>query len=79
MNDQVNANVISAWASKINWTQAVGIFASVLVMVSGGRYDMPVDVQLQVVAVIQAVQAVATWVMRTWFTTAIVQSSAQKM
>lgn len=69
-------DVQSAWASKINWTQAIGIAASVLAVVSGNRYSLPPETQLQIVAAIQAVQAVATWIMRTWFSKTVTPASA---
>lgn len=69
-------DVQSAWASKINWTQAVGIIATVLAVVSGNKYSMPAETQLAVVAAIQGAQAVATWVIKTWFTKTITPASA---
>lgn len=56
----------SAWASKINWTQIVGMLA-MLGTVFG--IDVPDDVKTQLIAGIAGIQAVVTWVFRTWFTT----------
>jgi len=64
--------VKSSWASKINWTQAVA-FAAMLFTMFG--IDLPADVQAQIVAGIVAAQGVLTWVLRTWFTTAITYAS----
>ena len=64
--------VKSAWASKINWTQAVA-FAAMLFTMFG--IDLPQDVQTEVVAGIVAGQSVLTWVLRTWFTTSITYAS----
>lgn len=69
-------DVQSAWASKINWTQAVAVAASALVFMTGGKVNIPVDVQLQIVTGITVVQGIVTWVMKTWFTKTITPSSA---
>lgn len=58
-------NINSAWTSKINWTQALGVVASVLVVFG---INIPPETQVAAIAGIQGVQAVATWVFRTWFT-----------
>lgn len=55
----------SAWLSKINWTQAFGVLASVFVVFG---IDVPPETQVQAVAGIQGAQAVLTWVFRTWMT-----------
>lgn len=68
--------VESAWLSKINWTQAIGIAASVIAVVSGNKYQIPAETQLAIVAGIQGVQAVASWVLKTWFTKTITPAVA---
>lgn len=78
MADVTVVDIKSAWLSKINWTQAIGIGASALVFVTGGKINIPVDVQLQLVAAIQAAQAVATWVIKTWFTSSVTPASVNK-
>jgi hypothetical protein len=60
----------SQFASKINWAQAVGIGATVLAMLG---IDMDPETQIKLVAGIQGVVAVVTWVMRTWFTTQLIK------
>ena len=60
----------TSFASKINWTQGLALLASVLVVFG---IELPVDVQLAIVAVIQGVQSVITWVIRTWFTKKLIQ------
>lgn len=67
--------VKSAWVSKVNWAQVIGISASALVFFTGGKVNMPPEVQGEVVLGIQAVQAVATWVIKTWFTTTVTPGS----
>lgn len=69
-------NIKSAFASKINWTQAIAAIAMILTMFG---FNLPADVQAQIVAIIVGVQAVVTWVMRTWFTTSITPQSAAKL
>jgi hypothetical protein len=69
-------DVQSAWASKINWTQAVAILASALVFMTGGKVNIPLDVQVQIVTGITVAQGLITWVMKTWFTKTITPSSA---
>jgi hypothetical protein len=69
-------DVQSAWLSKTNWTQAVGIMASVIAIVSGNTYSIPVETQLAIVATIQGVQGVVSWVLKTFFTKTITPSVA---
>ena len=69
-------DVQSAWISKINWTQAIGIVATILAVVSSNKYEIPAETQISIVAGIQGVQAVVTWVIKTWFTKTITPASA---
>lgn len=72
VGDMVKVPVKSSWASKINWTQAVALAASVAVV-----FGVPVEPETQVaiIAGIQGVQATATWILRTWFTKEVTPSS----
>jgi hypothetical protein len=72
----VSVPVASAWASKINWTQAVALLASVLVLFG---INLDPATQVSIIAAIQAIQAVVTWVLKTFFTTTITASSAAKV
>jgi hypothetical protein len=65
----------SAWLSKINWTQAIGILASVLVLTTGGKVNIPPEVQVGIATAIQAATGVATWIFKTWFTKTVTPSS----
>ena len=65
----------SAWYSKINWTQALALGASVLVVFG---INLPPEVQVQIVAGIQAAQAVLTWVIKTWFTDTVTPAASGK-
>lgn len=70
--------VRTAWLSKINWTQAVGVGSSLIVLAFGKQYEIPSEQQVQLVAAIQAGQAFLTWVFRTWFTTSLTPGSVGK-
>ncbi|HVZ70442.1 MAG TPA: hypothetical protein VG891_13350 [Rhizomicrobium sp.] len=50
--------------SKINWTQAVAFFAMLLTLFG---IDMPDNVKLETVALIQAIQTIATWLLHNVF------------
>ncbi len=69
-------DVQSAWASKTNWTQVIGIAASAVAIFSGNKYQVPAETQLEIVAAIQGVQGVASWIIKTWFTKTITPASA---
>ena len=69
--------VQSAWYSKINWAQAVGMAATALALATGNRYQMPADVQVSIVAGIQAAVAVTTWILRTWFNPTVPPSAVK--
>jgi len=69
-------DVESAWLSKINWTQAVAIVASLLVFMTGGKVDIPLETQVAIVTMIQALSGVVTWAFKTFFTKTITPSSA---
>jgi hypothetical protein len=75
----VTAPVMSAWSSKINWTQAVSGLAVVATLVSGGQLNITPEQQTVLVGAIAIIQGIVTWVLRTWFTYNITGSSAAKM
>jgi len=70
--------VTSAWSSKINWTQAVAIAASLLTFFSGGALGLSDAQQAAIVVTIGVVQGVATWIMKTFFTATVHASSLGK-
>lgn len=72
MTSVVAAATKTSFASKINWTQAVGGLAIALAMFG---VDMPEDVRAAVVSGIASATQIATWVMRTWFTTKVTAAS----
>ena len=73
-----NVPVQSAWLSKINWTQAVGVTATVIALASANKYNLPAEQQAELVASIQGIQAVATWIFRTWFNGTVAPGSLPK-
>ena len=74
MPDTAVVDVKSAWFSKINWTQAVGLLGMILTYFG---IDMPPEVQAKVLALIGAIVTIATWIQRTWFTVAVTPASLQ--
>jgi hypothetical protein len=55
----------SAWASKINWTQAIAILAMLLTLLG---VDLSSSDQADILAAIVAVQGVVTIIIRVFFT-----------
>jgi hypothetical protein len=70
--------VVSAWSSKINWTQAVAAFAMILTLVSGGKVGMDADQQAAAVVTIGVGCNIATWIMKTFFTARVHPTSLPK-
>jgi uncharacterized protein (DUF697 family) len=64
--------VKSAWLSKINWTQAVSVAASIGVIFG---VDLDPKTQVEIVAGIQGLQSVATWAFRTFFNRSVSPAS----
>lgn len=65
----------SSWWSKTNWTQAVSMASSLLTLAFGYKYTIPVETQLAIVAAIQSIQSIATWIFKTWFTQTVTPAS----
>jgi hypothetical protein len=59
--------VVSAWYSKINWTQLVSGAAMALTFFSGGKAGLDTNQQLAVVTTIGLVTTGVTWALRTFF------------
>jgi len=66
--------VKSGWASKINWVQLAGPACSLL---AAFGLNLAPDQLVGFVVAVQSVQSVVTWILRTWFTHAITQSSVR--
>jgi hypothetical protein len=75
MNQLAQVSVESAWASKINWTQAVGGAAMMLTFATGGKANLTADQQVAIVTVIGLIQAGVTWFLRTYKTTTVTPAS----
>jgi len=76
MADTVVVDVKSAWLSKINWTQAIGVLASIAAVFG---FDLDAPTQIEIVAGIQGIVAVITWALKTFGTTTVTPSSAAKV
>jgi hypothetical protein len=64
-----------AWFSKINWTQGIGMLASLVTLFTAGKYNVPPEVTAGLIAGINGLQGIVTWMLRTFFTTAIIPAS----
>jgi uncharacterized protein (DUF697 family) len=69
-------DVKSPWASKINWTQIIGVVAMAGAMFG---FDLDAAQQATIVSGIVAVQAAVTIIFKTWFTKTITPESAKKV
>jgi hypothetical protein len=68
----------SDWWSKINWTQVVGVAASILTVASGGKLDLSAETQVQIVVTIQSIAGIVTiWLRRN--STTITPTAAAKL
>ncbi len=70
--DKALVPVVSAWYSKINWTQA-GSAATALIVAFG--IDFPADQKAAILGGLVVVQSVLTWVLRTWFNGSVAPTS----
>lgn len=75
MTETVRVETKSPWYSKVNWTQVVGIGATALTIVSAGNFDIPAEQQVAIVAGIQSVQSLATWIFKTYYTKTVLTPS----
>jgi hypothetical protein len=64
--------VKSAWLSKVNWTQAVSLGATLLALKG---FTLDAETQLAIVVGIQSAQSVATWALRTFFNRSVSPAS----
>lgn len=64
--------VVSAWASKINWTAGLGFLTSIVVA-STGLIPAPYNVAAPII--IQGAQSGLTWLFRTYFNGSVSPSS----
>lgn len=68
--------VKSTWLSKINWVQAAGLASTALAFFG---LSLPPEQIVGVIAAIQTVVAVATWIIKTFFTGSVTPSSVGKV
>ncbi len=71
MNNVVVVDTSSPWWSKINWTQVVGFACSLLAIIVGHEFSVSAEVQLAIVAVLQAGTALLTVILKTYYTKTI--------
>lgn len=64
----------SSFKSKINWTQGVAVFASLLTMFG---FNLTPEEQATIVSAIAIITGIVTWVLRTWFTKKLTNASAK--
>lgn len=70
----MNVAIMSAWASKINWTQAFSVIAT---MAAFFGFNIPKELLPAILVAINAVTAVITIILRTWFTTKVTTASVK--
>ena len=76
--DIAQVAIESDWWSKINWTQVVGIGASLLTVATGGKLDLDPGTQVSIVLTIQALAGIVTiWLRRN--STTITPTAAAKL
>ena len=75
MADTAVVDVKSAWLSKINWTQALGVLASILVVFG---INLDAQTQVAIIGAIQGIVAVVTWVLKTFVKPSVTPSAAAK-
>lgn len=71
----VVVKVSSAWWSKINWTSVIGVVCTLLAIATSNKFAISSEMQLTIVAAIQAVQALVTVILKTYFTTTVTPGS----
>ncbi len=76
MSSVVVVETKSAWLSKINWTQAIGVVASIAAVFG---LNLDPQTQLAVVAAIQGVVAFVTWILKTFAKPSVTPSQAAKL
>lgn len=69
----VYVEVKSAWASKINWTQAIAMVA--MLGTAFNLFELTPDMQATILSGIIAIQATVTWVLKTFFSPTVTPAS----
>lgn len=70
--ETVVVEVKSAWGSKIIWTQIIGVLAMAATLFG---FDIPPDMQGEIVGGIGALQGIVTLILKKWFTSTVTPSS----
>lgn len=71
----VEVAVKSAWWSKINWVQAITLVATIATVFG---FDFSPELQAKIVETLVAFSALATIILRTWFTTSVTEAAAKR-
>lgn len=74
--DNVVVEVKSGWFSKINWGEAVKVFAAGLLAFFG--IEVSQEMQIYILQAIIGVGAAYTWITKQWFTDTVSPSSVAK-
>lgn len=67
--------VVSAWYSKINWTQALGMAVTGATVLG---IDVDPKTQVEIITATQSIVAVGTWFFRTFMNKSVAPSSLGK-
>ena len=78
-NTAATVDIKSSWLSKTNWTQVVGVAATALSLFTANKFSIPAEQQVIIVGVIQGIQSIATWIIKTWFTSTVSPASLPKV
>lgn len=70
--------VKSAWASKVNWTQAISMVAMVASYFTGGKINLTPDQQTALAVAIGVVTNVVTIIIKSYFTPTVTVGSLTK-
>jgi hypothetical protein len=71
-------NTSNGWFGKVNVTQVVQLLATVAVIVSGGRFDITPEQQLQLVGAIVLIGNIATILFKVFYTPKVARQSIVK-
>lgn len=74
--DNVIVTVKSAWFSKINWGEAVKVFAAGALAFFG--IEVSQEMQIYILQAIIGIGAAYTWITKTWFTNSVAPASMAK-
>lgn len=74
----ITVPVKSAWASKVNWTQAISAVATCATALIAAA-NLPAAQAAALTAMVAGIGQFATVIFKTWFTTSVTPASAAKV